>query len=249
MSKERPYVICISGFDPSGGAGILADIKTLEMHRVQGLSVCSALTFQNEQSFEGMEWVSEVNQLRQLDILLALYQPKAVKIGIIENLQVLKKLVERLIQKNPGILIVWDPVLKASAGFNFYEEFDFVLLRELLPKIALLTPNLPECKHLFGTTDTESIGKRSSCSVLIKGGHAQSDLATDILLAGGEQHFFHHKKKHGFSKHGTGCILSSAIAANLALGASLPDACAQAKEYMQPILTSNNTQLAYHYEP
>ena len=91
MSTKRPDVICLSGFDPSGGAGILADIKTLEMHRVQGLGVCTALTFQNDQSFDGMEWVSEKNMLRQLDVLLAAYQPMAVKIGIIESLSVMKK--------------------------------------------------------------------------------------------------------------------------------------------------------------
>ncbi|WP_159520923.1 hydroxymethylpyrimidine/phosphomethylpyrimidine kinase [Sunxiuqinia indica] len=249
MSTKRPDVICLSGFDPSGGAGILADIKTLEMHRVQGLGVCTALTFQNDQSFEGMEWVSEKNMLRQLDVLQTAYQPKAVKIGIIESLSVLMKAIEKLKHQDSDISIIWDPILNASAGFNFHQQFDRDLFDYLLDQISLLTPNLPECEYLFGTSNVNVIREKVNCAVLIKGGHSESDFATDVLIAGGEQQLFRHEKKMGFSKHGTGCILSSAIAANLALGRSLAESCRLAKEYMQAILTSNHTKLAYHYEP
>lgn len=247
MSNERPNVICISGFDPSGGAGILADIKTLEMHKVQGHGICTALTFQNEYSFSGLEWVSEDNILRQLDVLLESYQAKAIKIGIIQNLTVLQNLLERVKEKS-NVPIIWDPVLKASAGFNFHEGFDKDQFFGLLELIDLLTPNLPECKQLFNSTEPEVIAETSGCAVLIKGGHSNSRLSTDVLIEKGEKQVFSHLKKTGFSKHGTGCILSSAIAANLALGKDLPQSCSLAKDYIQHILTSNNSRLAYHYE-
>lgn len=248
MSDLRPNVICISGFDPSGGAGILADIKTLEMHRVQGLGVCSALTFQNESSFSGMEWISEKNILLQLDALLQTYNPKVVKVGIIENLKLLKLLIDKLKAKVPEVIIVWDPVLKASAGFDFHKMIQQEELNSIMQKIDLITPNLPESQQLFGSTDPDQINQLTSCAILLKGGHSDNKLATDVLIDRGTKQLFQHKKKTGFSKHGTGCILSSAIAANLALGNSLSDSCLLAKEYIQTILTSNKTQLAYHYE-
>ena len=248
MSEYRPQVICISGFDPSGGAGILADIKTLEMHRVQGLGVCTALTFQNENTFSGMEWVGEKNIQNQLDTLLELYRPKAIKIGIIENLPVLNELIDRIKSQISEARIIWDPILKASAGFDFHTSIHQELLQSILTRIDLLTPNLPESQQLFKTTDPEQIANFTSCPVLLKGGHADSKLSVDVLIDHGEKYFFQHEKKNGFSKHGTGCILSSAIAANLAWGKELSESCRNAKEYIQSILKSNKTQLAYHYE-
>ena len=247
--STHPFVICLSGFDPCGGAGILADIKTLEMYQVQGLGVCTALTFQNEHSFSGVEWISEETIFRQLSVLLDSYQPKAIKIGIVENLQVLKRIVSYLHDNLADTPLILDPVLRATAGYDFHKKIDSQALNEILLTIDLLTPNLDESEQLFGTTDPKLIAERSACPVLLKGGHADSEFATDLLIENGTTHLFQHEKKSGFSKHGTGCILSAAIAANLALGKSLPDSCRFAKEYMQAILTSNHTKLAYHYEP
>lgn len=248
MSGIRPNVICISGFDPSGGAGILADIKTIEMHRAQGLGVCTALTFQNEKTFSGMEWVDESVVMKQLDALLKASHPKAAKIGIIENLELSAKIIDKLKTVFPQVKIVWDPVFKASAGFDFHTSFDNSLFYAILEKINLLTPNILESEMLFGTANPDEIAQKSGCSVLLKGGHSDSRMATDFFIGNGEIIKFQHERKIGFSKHGTGCILSSAIAANLALGTELPEACKRGKDYIQDILTSNPTQLAYHYE-
>ena len=248
MQNLRPYVICISGFDPSGGAGILADIKTMEMHRVQGLGVCTSLTFQDEDHFSKLEWVSETSILKQLTVLTERYNPMVVKVGIIENLQLLKVITERLKEQFPDVKTVWDPVIKASSGYEFHNQIDKQLLHSILDKIDLITPNLPESKLLFGTSTPNEIAQITNCSVLLKGGHSEGNMATDILISKKEQVQFQHEKKQGYSKHGTGCILSSAIAANLALGKKLPEACSNSKEYIQTILTSNATRLAYHNE-
>lgn len=248
MSELRPYVLCISGYDPSGGAGMLADIKTLEMHRVQGLGVCTAITYQNEDEFLGMEWLSQDSIMQQLKALISHYSPVVVKVGIVESLELLDTLITVLKEKFPDVKIVWDPVLNASAGFDFLNKPDHTLFSSILKKIDLITPNLPESELLFGSQLPSEIVKQSQCPVLLKGGHSEDEYSIDTLLFNGDQIQFSHKKKTGFSKHGTGCILSSAIAANLALGKSLPDACRAAKEYIQPILTSNTTRLAYHYE-
>lgn len=248
MSGNRPYVMCISGFDPSGGAGILSDIKTLEMHRVQGLGVCTALTFQNENTFSGMEWVDKAAILKQLDSLLTLYRPKAVKIGIVENWELLDQITDKLTAIAPEVPIVWDPILKASAGFEFHVSSDNKRFYALLEKINLLTPNLPESEILFGTTNPEEIALKAGCPVLLKGGHSDEQFATDILIEKDNIIRFQHQRKTGFTKHGTGCILSSAIAASLANGFPLSQACKKGKEYIQGILTSNTNRLAYHYE-
>ncbi len=248
MQEQRPYVICISGFDPSGGAGILADVKTMEMHRVQGLGVCTSLTFQHEDHFSRLEWVSEASIIKQLTVLTERYCPIVVKVGLIENLQLLKVITERLKKQFPDVKIVWDPVIKASSGYEFHTKIDNKLLHSILHKVDLITPNLPESEILFGTTIPDEIALKTDCSVLLKGGHSKGDLATDILISKEEQTQFQHEKKKGYSKHGTGCVLSSAIAANLALGKTLPDACSDAKEYIQYIIASNSTRLAYHYE-
>lgn len=248
MSGNRPYVMCISGFDPCGGAGILADIKTLEIHRVQGLGVCTALTFQNENTFSGMEWVDKTAILKQLDNLLALYRPKAVKIGIVENWELLDQITDKLKMVSPEALIIWDPILQASAGFDFHPSFDSSRFFSILKKIDLLTPNLPESEILFGTTNPEEIALKAGCPVLLKGGHSDEQFATDILIEKDNTIRFQHQRKTGFTKHGTGCILSSAIAASLANGLSLSEACKKGKDYIQKILTGNTSRLAYHYE-
>lgn len=247
MSKNRPYVMSVSGHDPSGGAGLLADIKTFEMHKVQGLGVCSAITYQNENDFAGIDWIDEEKITKQIDALFKLYIPKVLKIGIVESLTVLENLIDWIKNRIHEIQVVWDPVIKASAGFNFHHDLDKERFFSILNKIDLLTPNLPEFEILFGITNVNEISEKTTSAVLLKGGHSDDQMAVDQLVFENQLYQFEHRRKEGFSKHGTGCILSSAIAANLALGQSIPEACMNAKEYIQPILISNSTRLAYHY--
>src|SRR5690606_29234163 len=115
--KKRPYILSVAGFDPSGGAGILADIKTFEAYKTIGLGVSTALTYQTEDSFLGLDWQSEKQIDMQLEPLLKRYPIKFAKIGLVESLKSLSQIIEVLKHYNPGMKIIWDPILKASAGF------------------------------------------------------------------------------------------------------------------------------------
>src|SRR5258706_15915901 len=119
MQASRKYVISIAGFDPSAGAGILADVKTLEAMKVYALGVCSGITFQTEDEFVGVSWIPLHQIELQLELLLKKYSVEFVKIGLIQSLEMLDELVQFVRTKFPGVKIIWDPILKASAGFQF----------------------------------------------------------------------------------------------------------------------------------
>src|SRR5688572_10171990 len=121
MTKKRPFALSIAGFDPSSGAGVTADLKTFEAHKVQGLGVCTAITFQNDNEFDGLEWLTKEKLQAQLEPLFRKFKIRTAKIGLIRNLETLNWLVDYLLSKNPEMRIIWDPFLKASAGFTFHE--------------------------------------------------------------------------------------------------------------------------------
>jgi len=173
MSATRPYVLSIAGFDPSGGAGLLADIKTFEAHNVQGLGVCSALTFQNERDFLDTKWIDPCEILMQIDVLFKLYRINWAKIGLIENLDILDRIIDHLKSYNAGIDIIWDPILKATAGFVFHDKIPKEKLFEICKKIYLITPNFSEIRELLPGIKQEAGANILSnyCKVLIKGGH------------------------------------------------------------------------------
>ena len=244
----RPYVLSIAGFDPSGGAGILADIKTFEAHHTLGLGVCSALTYQTESVFEGVSWIAQEQIRNQLAPLLKAYTFDYVKIGLIENIGVLNSIINYLLSKNPAIRIVWDPILSASAGYEFHTSIPEKQLIELIEKIYLITPNLKEIKQLLPRLAEEEAAMQLSkhCTVFLKGGHSLTNTSNDILFTKGEKVVFESERLHN-DKHGTGCVLSSSITALLAKGVSLEEACKKAKEYTANFLTSTSTLLGYHY--
>lgn len=244
----RPYVLSIAGFDPSGGAGILADIKTFEAHRTLGLGVCSALTYQTERTFEGVSWVGELTIIKQLEPLLRTYPAEYVKIGLIENVQVLSSVISYLLAKRPTIHIIWDPILSASAGYDFHSSIPEELLVELAKKVYLITPNLKEIKRIFPNLEEGEAATllSKSCNVFLKGGHSTDNTSNDILYTKGEKIVFEAAKLHN-DKHGTGCVLSSSITALLAKGLQLEEACKKAKEYTTNFIASNSTLLGYHY--
>lgn len=236
----RPTVLSIAGFDPSGGAGILADIKTFENHKVYGFGVCSSLTFQNDSEFDSVRWTSVDEIIKQIEILDKKLKYNIVKIGLIENFDVLYKVCNYLLNKNPKVKIIWDSVLKASAGFIFHQDFEKQKLNNILSKIHLITPNLEEAKILFPENNFEKY------NLLLKGGHSLDSTTNDLLFFEGEKYLFEGKRIEGNEKHGTGCILSSAIAANLALGENIENSCKKAKQYVRDRILSNKTLLAYH---
>jgi hydroxymethylpyrimidine/phosphomethylpyrimidine kinase len=246
--QPRPYVLTIAGFDPSGGAGVLADCKTFEQHGVYGFGVCTAWTVQTDDSFLNMHWLTAEQIIEQLQPLLNKFVVSACKIGIINSPETLVTIIRLLKEHNPAIHIVWDPVLKASAGYDFHVVDTFHSLEAILAAVTLVTPNYNELQQLQSITHEPLIkdDRAAFCAVLLKGGHRPDALGTDTLyepvgsttiLAGVEK---------VFPKHGSGCVLSAAITARLAQGQTLQAACQGAKQYIETFLNSNQSLLGYH---
>ncbi len=243
--NKKPIVLTIGGMDPSAGAGILADVKSIEAAGAYGMAILSANTFQNDIEYDGTDWVSSKTIIRQIEVLQRRHQFSAIKIGLIESFETVQSICQHF---GSTIPIVWDPILKASAGYSFHSDIDKQELLQLLEEIHLLTPNFPEAEILFGTTDVEKlmeIQSTSKTSILLKGGHSQ-DRADDVLITDEYVAVISGERFDGYAKHGTGCILSAAIASHLALGDSLEDSCRKAKHYVEQIMKSNTSALAYH---
>jgi hydroxymethylpyrimidine/phosphomethylpyrimidine kinase len=251
MPTSRPYALTIAGFDPSAGAGVLADVKTLEASGVYGLAACTALTVQNDVAFERVNWVPLADIQDQVRLLLARFRVDFVKIGLVESLPILLKLIAWLKAHHPAAQIIWDPVLKATAGYEFHARPDAELLQAICRELALITPNQPEALRLYSADTAQAAAEALAawCPVLLKGGHADGAEATDVLLAGGERHVLSGPRLPHGEKHGSGCVLSAAVLARLALGDDLPAACRAGKAYTTSFLGSNASLLGYHFHP
>jgi hydroxymethylpyrimidine/phosphomethylpyrimidine kinase len=249
MPGERKFVMSIAGFDPSGGAGLLADMKTFEQHMVYGLSVNTANTIQTARSFYAIQWMTLEEVIATADTLLEAFPVEVVKTGIMQSFDFLNEVVTFVKSRNPQIRIVVDPVLSASAGFDFQATVQETQLRQVLEKIYLLTPNINEARSLTGEQDADVAARKLSalCHVLLKGGHSEQDTGVDYL-------YFHQQcialkptQTDLVPKHGSGCVLSAAIVANLAHGNDLLTSCRKAKTYIEKFLNSNSSPLGYHY--
>ena len=250
MSENRSFVLTIAGFDPSGGAGVLADIKTFEQHHVYGFAVNTGNTIQTENQFFEMEWTDQAYVLRSLDKLFENYSIKAVKIGIVPSLDYLKKIVFAIKKLSPKTKIVWDTVLKSTTEFPFITIDNQAVLIEILEQIDLITPNYNEILQFSKAEKNPNLialELSKQCAVLLKGGHNPLAIGVDCLYT--EKEFFRLAPNTTlvFEKHGSGCVLSSAITANLALGQDLKTACTTAKKYIETYLESNQTKLGYHH--
>lgn len=249
MGKLRPTVLSIAGIDPSAGAGLIADIKTFEANQVYGLGIPSAITNQHDLRFRQVEWIPLPKIIDQLDLLKERFHIGFIKIGLIESLTVLDELLNQLSVSIPDASIVWDPVIKASAGHRFHSEIDLQLIKHICKKIYLLTPNIPEAIQLSTTDDAFENAKELSalCNIYLKGGHAINQKGKDFLfLKNGKTFSFNPKQKNVTAKHGSGCVLSAAVTSYLAKEMNLHTACLKAKTYTSRFLTSNSTLLGYH---
>jgi hydroxymethylpyrimidine/phosphomethylpyrimidine kinase len=244
MQKTRTYVISIAGFDPSAGAGILADIKTFEQNDVYGFGVCSAITIQNDADFFELEWMDADKIINQLKPIITKFIIKSVKIGLIKDLDTLYEVILYLKKNNRDVQIVLDPVLKASAGFEFHKSWDTASLEKVLPYITLLTPNYPELKQIESILHNKQLD--SVVNILLKGGHSPQHLGVDFLITKESTFEIKSEKNKLLAKHGSGCVLSSAITSNLAKGHSLLESCTRGKRYVESFLESNNSLLGYH---
>ncbi|MBP3704187.1 MAG: bifunctional hydroxymethylpyrimidine kinase/phosphomethylpyrimidine kinase [Clostridia bacterium] len=236
--------LTIAGSDCSGGAGIQADLKTMTMNGVYAMSAITALTAQNTTGVTGILEVPPEFLKQQIDMIFTDIRPDAVKIGMVANSELIRTIAERLRFYGAENVVV-DPVMVATSGSALMESDAVATLKtELLPVAAVVTPNIPEAEVLSGMviqneTDMEMAAKAIhaayGCAVLLKGGHSVND-ANDLLCAGGTMMWFHGERIDNPNTHGTGCTLSSAIAANLAKGYDLESAVQRAKAYISGAL-------------
>ena len=248
MTNKRPKVLTIAGFDPSAGAGVLADVKTFENIGVYGFAVTTSITYQNENKFGDVKWLSIKQIKNQIYPILELHKIEFVKVGLIEDFKTLSAIIELLKAHNPTIKIIWDPILRASAGFNFHKKISKKELKYILKNIFLITPNWNEIQPLSNEKDPIIGAEKLAqyCAVYLKGGHNIETPATDILFIEDSIDIFHPTKITTLEKHGSGCVLSSAITGYLAHGNTLHHACELAKEYTYQFLISNETKLGNH---
>ncbi len=250
MANDKTCVLSIAGFDPSGGAGVLADIKTFEAHKVQGMAVLTALTFQNDMGFEGVKWIATEDIIRQVEVLSKRFVFSVVKIGLIKNLETLEAIIAYLNSQIPNVKLIWDPIIKASAGFEFHRHFERDRLQPILRNITLITPNTEEVNFLTENCNylEESKAMARYCNVLLKGGHNKQEPGVDHLFSESKIEKFYPLGEKVFPKHGSGCILSAAIASNLAKGNDMFSSCRKAKGYVEKYLSGNASLLGFHYE-
>ena len=233
-----PVVLTIAGSDPSGGAGLQADLKTFATLGAYGAAVVAALTAQNTRGVQGIEPVAPAFVVRQLDSVLADLDVRAIKTGMLGRADVVEALGERL--AGVPMPIVVDPVLVATAGQPLTEAAALdPIRRRLLPCAALVTPNLAEAAALTGRAVSSVAEMRAAAqalvdlgarAALVKGGHLE-DVALDVLHDGTTMHELAARRVPGVF-HGTGCTLSAAIAVGLARGATLHAAVSEAKRYV-----------------
>ena len=244
MDDKLTFALTVAGFDGSAGAGILADVKAMAHFGVYAQAVCTAVTEQNEDEFVAPGWVIWDRIEAQLETLFRKHTFKYVKIGLVEKARVLRRIVEFVREKSPDAFIIWDPIASASAGYHFMRDAEKFL--PVMKSIDLVTPNQDEFAFLgLGlAASREEVELGKDFAVLLKGGHARGKEAVDTLWYKDEQYKFRSPRLPGNGKHGTGCHLSAAILANVALGKDLPDACLIAKQYMNELLQSGEGRLA-----
>ncbi|MBO9152947.1 hydroxymethylpyrimidine/phosphomethylpyrimidine kinase [Chitinophaga sp. GCM10012297] len=241
------YVMSLAGLDPSGGAGLLADIKTFEAHRLHGLGVCTALTAQTDSEFLGVEWLTADKIIAQALPLLEKFPVAYCKVGIVSHPAVLAEVFPALRKIAPGLQFILDPVLKASAGYVFHSAISRQW-EAVLPYLRLLTPNFEEVIAMSGEPHGEKAAQHLArhCAVLLKGGHRMDRKGWDILYDGDARIDFGPHSDDVFPKHGSGCVLSAAITALLAKGLLLEDACREGKAYTYRYLQSSPSLLGWH---
>ncbi|AXV18300.1 bifunctional hydroxymethylpyrimidine kinase/phosphomethylpyrimidine kinase (plasmid) [Neorhizobium sp. SOG26] len=235
-------VLSIAGSDPSGGAGIQADLKAFAARGTYGMAVLTALTAQNTQGVSGVHAVPAGFVADQIRAVFADVRVDAVKIGMFANAEIAEAVADVLAPYRSSVPIVLDPVMIAKGGSPLLAaDAVSVVAKRLLPMATLITPNIPEAAALLGAPvaasrddmarQAQQLGRLGS-AVLVKGGHLETDDSPDVLATETSLQWFEGDRIATKNTHGTGCTLSSAIAAELAKGASPGEAVSAAKSYL-----------------
>jgi len=246
MSESPKVCLTIAGLDPSGGAGIIADIKTFRAFGCFPTAAVTSLTFQNTVGVFGAEHQTATTLRGQVEPIFEDYKVDAVKTGMLPTQEIIVE-TARLITFAELKNIVVDPVVRSTSGFDLIEEEALrALIANLFPLADLITPNIPEAERIAEITISNEADIRNAArimqslgarNVLIKGGHLPSaesggGKAIDYLFIGESVETFESDFIETTSTHGTGCTLSAAIAAGLALGFDLVEAVGRAKEFV-----------------
>lgn len=239
------HCLTIAGSDSCGGAGIQADLKAFSANGTYGMSVITAITAQNTQGVFDVQDINPSAIEHQIEAIFDDIRVDAVKIGMVSRPETIEIIAETL-KKYPLPPLVIDPVMISKSGYDLLQpEAKKALIKILLPMATLITPNLPEAEVIVGyKIDTIELMQKAALDlhklgckyVLVKGGHLEND-ATDVLYDGAQFHLLHSKRLETINTHGTGCTLSSAIAANLAKGISVKEAVEAAKAYITEAIT------------
>lgn len=240
MKHSIPTVLTIAGTDPTGGAGIQADLKTFQEREVYGMSVVTSIVAQNTRGVQGVEHLPANFIKQQIESVLTDISPDVVKTGMIANSEMMEVIAEAI--EKYSIPYVIDPVMVAKSGDHLMDvNSKQTLIDRLLPLATVVTPNIPEAEILLSETiesisDAEDAARRivnelGASAVVVKGGHFEGD-AVDVLYDGTTIHKFPTIRLNTKHTHGTGCTFSAVIAAELAKGQSIYDSVSTAKRYI-----------------
>jgi hydroxymethylpyrimidine/phosphomethylpyrimidine kinase len=249
MAATPPVVLTIAGFDPSSGAGITADIKTIAAHECYGVSCITALTIQSTQGVRRVEAVDPGIIAQTLQELVADLAVAAVHIGMLGNERAVAVVADFLSQAElPHVVL--DPILKSSSGADLLDAAGIRLLIErLIPLAELVTPNLDEASVLTGMTVTnlDQMGEAAAglhslgaANVVVTGGHLEKaiDLLSFTTQRGTEREVFKADRQRSNSTHGTGCAFATALACHLAHGRGIPEAVLLSKAYVSAAIAN-----------
>lgn len=262
QSKSYPKVLSIAGSDSSGGAGIQADLKTFSALGVYGATAITAVTAQNTQGVISQFALSPEMVSDQIKAVIDDIEPSVVKIGMLSNSDIVKVVAECL--RHYRLTVILDPVMVSSSGHRLLSiEAQELIKEHLLPLSTLVTPNIPEMAAMTDMPLSSPEEKESAArylldmgakAILVKGGHEEGRMKTDLLFyyKEGEVELKSYTSETVSTKniHGTGCTLSSAIAALMAKGVELNDAVAEAKRYVtQAIMAGSDVHIGYGFGP
>lgn len=231
----RPVVLCFSGLDPSGGAGLQADIESVAALGGLAAVVCTALTVQDSQRVYGFEAVAPDLIRRQAEAVLADLPVKAIKLGMLGN-SAITDVVGGLLAAHPRIPVVLDPVLVANSGGSLASDDLAQGLLRLIPRATVITPNTVEARRLAETDDLDlamaRLARLGAAHTLLKGGHEPGDLLLNRLYRGANEIYRSETLRLPGEFHGSGCTMASALAASLAAGLELESAARQAEAFL-----------------